>query len=68
MEPGAIGPPFLSVVSPVEEEIKLKLENVTVRHLLMEELIALGKILTLRLAILRIALLVIEYIINSFKI
>ena len=68
MEPGAIGPPFLSVVSPAEEELKLKLENVTVRHLLMQELIALGKILTLRLAILRIALLVIEYIINSFKI
>ena len=68
METGAIGAIFLTVVSPAEEEIKLKPESVTVRHLLMEELIALGKILTLRLAILRIALLVIEYIINSFKI
>jgi len=68
METGAVGAIFLTVVSPAEEEINLKPDSATVRHLLMEELIALGKILTLRLAILRIALLVIEYIINSFKI
>ncbi len=60
MDTGGIGAVFPSVVSPVEEEINLKPDSVTVQHLLMEELIALGKILTLRLAILRIALLVIE--------
>ena len=60
MEPGAIGPPFLSVVSPAEEEIKLKLENVTVRHLLMEEQTAQDQILTLLLATIRNALVLVK--------
>ena len=64
MEPGAIGPPFLSVVSPVEEEIKLKLENVTVRHLLMEEQTAQDQILTPLLATIRNALDLVKQLIN----
>jgi hypothetical protein len=47
METGAIGAIFLTVVSPAEEEIKLKPDSVTVQHLLMEELIALEKTLIL---------------------
>ena len=64
MEPGAIGPPFLSVVSPAEEEIKLKLENVTVRHLLMEEQTAQDQILTPLLATIRNALDLVKQFIN----
>jgi hypothetical protein len=64
MEPGAIGPPFLSVVSPAEEEIKLKLENVTVRHLLMEEQTAQDQILTPLLATIRNALDLVKQLIN----
>ena len=64
MEPGAIGPPFLSVVSPAEEEIKLKLENVTVRHLLMEEQTAQDQILTPLLATIRNALVLVKQFIN----
>jgi hypothetical protein len=64
MEPGAIGPPFLSVVSPAEEEIKLKLENVTVRHLLMEEQAAQDQILTPLLATIRNALDLVKQLIN----
>ena len=64
MEPGAIGPSFLSVVSPAEEEIKLKLENVTVRHLLMEEQTAQDQILTPLLATIRNALDLVKQLIN----
>jgi hypothetical protein len=64
MEPGAVGPPFLSVVSPAEEEIKLKLENVTVRHLLMEEQTAQDQILTPLLATIRNALDLVKQLIN----
>jgi hypothetical protein len=58
METGAVGAIFLTVVSPAEEEIKLKLDSVTVRHHLMEELIAMEMTLILQLAIIRIAQLV----------
>jgi hypothetical protein len=58
METGAVGAILLTVVSPAEEEIKLKLDSVTVRHHLMEELIAMEMTLILQLAIIRIAQLV----------
>jgi hypothetical protein len=47
MDTGGIGAVFPSVVSPVEEVINLKPDSVTVRHHLMEELIALEKTLIL---------------------
>jgi hypothetical protein len=46
METGAIGAISRTVVSPAEEEIKLKPESVTVRHLLMEVQTAQDQILT----------------------
>jgi CII-binding regulator of phage lambda lysogenization HflD len=64
METGAIGAIFLTVVSPVEEEIKLKPDSVTVRHHLMEEQTAQDQILTLLLATIRNALELVKPLIN----
>ena len=64
MEAGGIGAIFLTVVSPVEEEIKLKPDSVTVPHLLMEEQTAQDQILTLLLATIRNALELVKPLIN----
>ncbi len=40
MDTGEIGATFLSVLSPAEEGVRLKLGSATVPHLLMEEQIA----------------------------
>ncbi len=57
MEDGGIGVTSPSAAPPAEKEIKLKPDSATIRHLLMEELIATDQILTSLLAMKRNALL-----------
>jgi hypothetical protein len=64
METGAVGAISRTVVSPAEEEIKLKPESVTVRHLLMEAQTAQDQILTPFLATIRNALVLVKQLIN----
>jgi hypothetical protein len=60
METGAVGAIFLTVLSPAEEEIKLKPDSVTVQHLLMEAQTVQDQILTLLLATIRNALVLVK--------
>ena len=64
METGAVGAISRTVVSPAEEEIKLKPDSVTDRLLLMEAQTAQDQILTLLLATIRNALVLVKQLIN----
>jgi hypothetical protein len=61
MEDGAIGVNSLHAASPVEKGLKIRPDSATIHHLLTEEQIALEKILTQLLAMIRPALLVTQF-------